>query len=355
MGTEKTARGKLGEALARVGLVTAGFAVALLVLELVLRIVGLDAPAELDPSFDRPAVFYRPQAARMNPWATGQSDTLRIAVIGDSFTDGQGNHGYDAYPARLEALLNLNKGQRPAEVRIYAERGSPTRGQLKFLHRALEWGPDIVVLGIFLNDTERVNSRKLLARRRDLRPRVPKGRLAWVLRRSAVLAWTYQRLENARCSRDTMAYFQYIYDPEYEGFKQFARAIRTFRHLTKKDGVRLLAVVFPGMAANGADYRFEFAHERIREVLESSKVQSLDLREVYDGTMPLRMSAVPVVDSHPSEIAHRMAADAIFHRLLKDGAIDSGYRPNRRENKGRQYWLRETRRLKSVVHLAPKN
>jgi lysophospholipase L1-like esterase len=318
-----------------------------------LRLTGLDEPAELDETFDRPTRFYRPQPARLNPWSAGHPDPLRVAVIGDSFTDGQGNHGYDAYPARLEALLNLNAEQRPVEVRAYAERGSTTHGQLKLLRRAVEWGADLVILGIFLNDAERAGDPALLRRLGEMRPRVPQGRLAWVLRRSAALAWIYQRLENLRCSRAVGRYWRQIYDPDYEGFKLFEQAIRRFRHQTEQAGIAFLPVILPGMATLGPEYASHFAHERIHAVLEAEGQEYLDLLEAFSRTAPGRMSAFATVDPHPSEIAHRIAADEIFHRLLDAGLVEPGYRPQRVETKTRKQWLRELRRVKSVVHLIP--
>ena len=43
----------------------------------------------------------------------------------------------DAYPARLERLLNLNEGTRPAQVRVYAASGTSTESQRGFVLRAL--------------------------------------------------------------------------------------------------------------------------------------------------------------------------------------------------------------------------
>ncbi len=349
----KPRAGRLGKVAAHLGLVVFGFALSFLAVELLLRALGLDKPAELGPTFDRPVLIYHPEGPRMNPWAAGHDDPLRIAVVGDSFTYGQGNHRYDAYPARLESLLNLNAGQRPAEVRVYAERGTSTRAQQKFLDRIGAWGPDILILGIFLNDAEVLKDESLRQMRTGLRPRIPTGRLAWVLRRSATLAWIYQRVENTRVSRASVEYYRHIYDPNYAGFQYFSQAIRTFRGVTKARGIQFLPVVFPGMARLGPDYPMDFVHLRINAVLEAERVEYLDLRDAFSNTLPIRMSAFPVVDPHPSEIAHRIAADAIFHRLLETRMIEPGYRPEQVEFKSREDWLDEVRLIKSVVHLAP--
>jgi hypothetical protein len=347
----KSTTGRFRGLAGRLVLVLLGVAVPLLAVEVVLRAMGLDAPAELDETFDRPREIYRPERARMNPWSAGHPDPLRIAVIGDSFTVGQANHSYDAYPARLEALLNLNEGQRPAEVRVYAERGSSTHSQLRFLRRAEEWGPDVLILGIFLNDAELAGDPEQKEMRRNLRPRIPEGALARILPRSAALSWIYQRLENLRCSRAAGAYYRHLYEPEAEGFRLFERGIHVFRQTTEAGDMHFLPVIFPGMATLGPDYASRFAHELIHPVLEAEGLDYLDLLEAFSETMPIRMSAFPVIDSHPSEIAHRVAADAIFEKLLDSGMIEAGYRPRRVERKSRKAWLQEVRRMKSVVHL----
>ena len=53
----------------------------------------------------------------------------------------------------------------------------------------------------------------------------------------------------------------------------------------------------------------------------------LDLLPAFQGVDPVRMQAVPGIDPHPSEIAHRIAAEAILNYLLKQGLVAPGYRP----------------------------
>ena len=90
----------------------------------------------------------------------------------------------------------------------------------------------------------------------------------------------------------------------------------------------MLAVIFPGMSQlDPEQYPFRFAHERIRAVLEEESIPHLDLLETFLGKSEVRMSAYPGGDAHPSEIAHRIAAETIFEHLLETGMIDPAYRP----------------------------
>ncbi len=334
---------------ARLALLLGSTLLALLVCELLIRALGYGQPVELGPYFDRPLDYFTADLERRNPWAAGHDDVLKVAVVGDSFTVGESNHQYDAYPARLERLLNLNAGQRPAAVWVWANAGASTRAQLRHVQAIADWEPDVFILGIFLNDTEIQTDEKMRAVREAILPRVPEGWQRAILRRSALLGWMYQRLENRRSAQATIDYYNYIYHPEYGGYQAFVEAIGVFRRMSELVDAEFLPVIFPGLAATGDAYPLDFVHEAIHDVLDAEGLDYLDLREAFRHTLPVRMSAVPVLDPHPSEIAHRIAADAIFERLLDSGRIDEGYRPNNIRVRSEEEWLWIARRMENAA------
>ncbi len=57
-------------------------------------------------------------------------------------------------------------------------------------------------------------------------------------------------------------------------------------------------------------------HDRLHEALANEQVRFLDLLNDYRGRDPFRLQVIPFVDSHPNEIAHRLAAESIFEYLL---------------------------------------
>ncbi len=332
--------------LQRLGLILFGLALAWIALEAVVRVTDRAAPPVLGTDFDRsPALFFA-QPERLHPWSGDHEDPFRIAVIGDSFTVGQGVQVDDAYPARLERLLNLNAGVRPAEVKTWAREGSSTSDQLKFLRQALAAEVDLIVLGIFINDTESNQSR---AWRRQLRPRIPTGWKLELLQTSEALAWIYSTLEQARIQREWVEYIHRIYEPDTRGWKDFARAVRRFGEISRANGVPVVAIILPPPGVLGADYPFEFAHQAIRDQLESSQIPYLDLLDIFRGRSGLRLAVLPGVDGHYNEIGHRLAAEALFGFLLKEGHIPIDYNPALAESQPRRYWLKQLREAKSVV------
>ena len=146
-----------------------------LLLEALLRLSGAGGPAEHPSVFDRRTLYYRSHPTRLHPHTPVQDEFLKVALIGDSFTFGSASDWDDAFGRRLERLLNLNEDTPPAEVRIWAQKGSATVQQIKFLHKAVQYRPDLLILAIFLNDPEDPGDRWLGISRKLRRPRTPSG------------------------------------------------------------------------------------------------------------------------------------------------------------------------------------
>jgi lysophospholipase L1-like esterase len=281
-------------------------------------------------SCDRPAVFYDVPEERQPLSGVRDEDAFRIAVIGDSFTVGVGVQERDTYAAQLEHMLNTHAGLRPVKVRQFAHAGTSTFQQSLFLTRARRWKPDVVILGICLNDTEDMLQHKKLRRwREEMYPPPPGPALAAVLRHSAFLTLVHRGLGDRAATRGFLRYYQRIYDPDYSGWTMFRVAIKKFKLTCEAEQIRLVPVILPLMSDpfDRGRYRFEFAHEAIGALLREQELPYLDTLERFRGKNPVRMTAVPVIDPHPSEIAHRIIAEAILDHLLAIGCLPEDYRP----------------------------
>ena len=302
--------------------------------------------------FDRPLVFFQPQPQRRRPPGPRRK-RLDIAVVGDSFTVGEGVQWDDAYPARLERLLNLNADVPPAHVTVLAESGTSTVTQIGRVRRALARRPDLLLLGVFLNDTEDHRSGDLDRLREGILPQVPSGWRLAVLRRSALLRWAYHRYEGVRAWHQVQRYYRELYDPEYSGWQKFTGALAEISELAERRGVPLRAVVVPAMVSLDPDrYLFREQHRKIAGALEEAGIPALDLLDDFLGTSDLRVAAWPEIDGHPSEIGHRIAAEAIFRYLLDTGSIPAGYRPAAGILIERRSSLYKARRMKTPVAIA---
>lgn len=337
--------------LERSGLALAGILLPLLAFEIALRLAGHGGPAPLDSTFDRRTVHYAPHPSRLHPHTQGRSG-LRVAVIGDSFTAGPTAEWDDFYPARLERLLNLNANTMPAQVRTFAEPGATTAGELRFLKKAVRFEPDILILGVFLNDAEVNRDPVLQALKVAMRPRIPIGRTRQLLQSSRAAEWIYQRFELGRVRRARAEYSEYVFDPQYKGWVQFELALATFAETCRSEGIRLVAVVFPVMA--GLEAYAEKPHRRIGDALERHGIEVLDLADRFAGRATVRMAAYPEIDAHPSEIAHRISAHAIFEYLLEQGHLPESYRPaDAYIRDSAEDWLQRVRHMRSPAFAVP--
>lgn len=352
MNETRQSGGRLRKVAARMLLALFSAGLALLAAELLLRAAARAMPAAPLLRHDRSAVFYDVQPGRDHPWAAGEKSPLRIAVIGDSFAKGVGVQLDDRYAARLERLLNLNEGVRPAEVRVFDLAGTSTFQQFPLLKQALEWKADVVILGLCLNDAEDwARPQRVKEWRRETMPPAPPAWLAPLLRRSRVLSWVHAKAGQVPARRGYIRYYHRLYDPEYKGFRRLRESLGMFRDQCDEAGVRFTVMIFPLLADDFSPGRYPFAdvHAAIRGLLDEKGTDHLDLLDAFQGTQPVRMQAIPEIDPHPSEIAHRIAAEALLNHLLDRGFVDAAYRPRPRESEKDlpARWNRTARRMRN--------
>lgn len=313
----------------RLALGAFSLAFSLVLAETACRLLVRGGSADPLAGADRPATFFSVDPEREPLANVADGEAFRIAVIGDSFTVGAAVQAADRYAAQLERMLNARAGLQPVKVRLFAHAGTCTFQQLRFLREALRWRPNLVVLGICLNDTEDpVRSDQIGEWRREMLPPPPGPRLAVVLRHSAFFSAVYRGWAAREARRGFARYYRRIYDPDYSGWGRFRVGIKKFKAACADNGVHLLAVVFPLMndPFEKGRYRFEFAHEAIRALLASNGVACVDALEAFRGKNPLRMTAIPVLDPHPSEIAHRIIAETVLDGLVARGYLPEEYR-----------------------------
>ncbi len=339
-------RGWFARVAMRIGLAAVTLVLALGTIELALRLAPIHEP---DPAADRSHCYYRIAPERDHPWSVGASNLLRIAVIGDSFTHGVGVQVDERYGAQIERMLNLNAGVRPVEVKVLANPGTSTFQQTPILHKALEYRPEIVILGMCLNDAEDWTNPLQLNRWLQewifLASSTPGPVLQAVLDRSRLASLVFQRVIAARSQSGARAYYRKLYDPAYPGLQRMSGAIREFRDVCASNGVAFVPVVFPLLSSDLASgrYPFQFAHDRVHEIMTANHVTCLDLLPAFEGTSSQRMQAVPGIDPHPSEIAHRIAAETIVGELLRRKLIEEALAPHVRfaEKNRCQLWHRK--------------
>lgn len=308
---------------------------ALLVLEVALRLVERRPASGALSSHDRSHIFYQLAPERAHPTPEEARNARRVAIIGDSFTRGVGVQIDDRFSAKLERMLNANAGARPVVVDVFDEPGTSTFQQLPLLEQALSRKPDLAILSVCLNDTEDWNRPHELRKwREEGQPSPPTGLHRTVLRSSRLLALAHAKVQLRRAKSGYVEYYRRLYNPEYTGWQRFAEAVAQMRDACASRGVPFVVLIHPLLSDPFAEgkYPFDFAHSAIHAHLRELGVPFADLLPRLRGTMPVRMSAIPEVDPHPSEIAHRLTANLLFDFLLEQGYFGPEYRLEWRES-----------------------
>lgn len=305
--------------LTSLALSTLGVLIALGVLEVGVRIFASENTVQGVAWNDRPLFYYRAVGAPQMqgpPYAVPKPpSTFRIAVVGDSFSFAPYMQYTDTFPAKLQAMLNVNGSALRAEVINYGVPAYSTAHEVEVTKRALAEGADLVILQITLNDPELKSDRPLgiYENMQDrFGPLKLEGKIGALARRWRTLKFALERMHAARTRDDYARYFNHLFnDPRT--LYPFTNALRDIINSTKKAHKPLVSVVFPLFGLPLDDkYPFYKLHERMDDFMKQYKIPHLDVSRIYDGIPLERLQVIPGVDRHPNEIAHRMAAERIY-------------------------------------------
>jgi hypothetical protein len=238
---------------------------------------------------------------------------LRVMVLGDSFTEGEGVKAADAYPRVLEGLLNAAEPGR-WEVLGCGRRGADFPELYRSFETILAYDPDIVVYGMVLNDP--VQSPAFHARQAYLndwivdRSRMLEGRAPPrpAFFDSRVAAYLRERVEALRVGRDTTQWYRDMFgEPNREGWQATQAYLQKMDRSMREKGGSFLVALWPLMVGLDGHYPFEGVHQTIADACRRSGIAECDLLPALRGRPPASLWVHPV-DLHPNEIAHRLAA-----------------------------------------------
>jgi hypothetical protein len=234
----------------------------------------------------------------------------RVAIVGDSFTEGQGVRERDVLPRVLERVLNAAEPGR-WEVLNVGRRGADFPALSGSFGQALDLQPDLVVYAMMLNDPE--TTAAFRERHAFLYERLARG---WHRRGEPpslfrLVSFVGSRLDAARVERETTRWYRELYGPENRAGWQ-----RTQEHLAEMDrrasdrGIGFLVAVWPVLAGLEDDYPFESAHLAVARVCERLRIPRHDLLPVMRGHAASALW-VHATDRHPNEAAHALAARSL--------------------------------------------
>lgn len=264
------------------------------------------------------AIESRYNAARFRGAEIGpkKPGVLRVAALGDSFTEGKGVKERDAYPRILGAILERAEPGR-WDVLNCGRRASDFPELYRQFEEVLQLEPDIVLFGMVLNDAEQTDGfRARFSVLSDLIEDRRRGLLRQRYRRlgpwdSRLLALVETRRENAWVRRETIRWYCEMYgEPNREGWEATQSYLRQMAAHMRARGGCLIVALWPLLTDLEGRYPFEDATRTIADACSETGIPFLDLLPAFRGRAAATLWVHPI-DMHPNELAHRMAAEAL--------------------------------------------
>jgi len=260
--------------------------------------------------------FRGPEFSRAKP-----DGTLRIAVLGDSFTLGEGVHDSDTYSAGLERALARKVRDRRVEVQNWGVGGYNTvQAASLFESLVLGFAPDVVVLGFTVNDAEPVLLRVdpitgRMVRRSPgmeiLTPAVERAHRGW--ERLRLVRFARMGRRNRELTRAVIASHRETYAEGSSSWADCRSAIRRIGDPCRGLGLGCFAVVFP-LLWELDEYPLADIHERVLHELRFAGFETVDLLPALDTHVGPDLWVHPT-DQHPNEAVHVVAARLLSERI----------------------------------------
>ncbi|MCW5205795.1 hypothetical protein VU08_02525 [Desulfobulbus sp. F5] len=259
--------------------------------------------------------------------------SLRIVVMGDSFTYGQGVYPYEKrYTEQMELLFKKEHPDLDVEFINVGICGMDLPDyNNKIVNFVTALHPDFVLYQWYVNDMEitrdwlQLRIPQIISNNTAHRFFIENSVLYFILQRgwSQIRAMSGQQLD----------YTEYLVkrfsDPENKysiaAKKELDKLFETLDRKNIPHGI----VLFPDFNTKKDKYRLAFLHEQVHKVCKEHHVDYLDLTETYskydDNIEKLWAN---IFDHHPSALAHRIAAEKIvdfFGNKWQQMALKNAY------------------------------
>jgi lysophospholipase L1-like esterase len=237
----------------------------------------------------------------------------RVAVVGDSFTWGQGIEVAE----RFSNLLEASVGPR-IEVLNFGRPGNNMPEHLDVLQDALGVSPDFILLQLYINDFE---TRQMV--RPEPYPLLP-GSWHRSLEKSSLLYDLMNRQwadvqPKLGIVDDYQGYMaRNLRDPNGPNSQMAFGQLRQFIERAHQAGVACGVVLFPApdaMGPHGSHYPFGYLHEGVTATCAAERIPCLDLLPVFSTIENPRTMWVSPFDAHPNAMANQRAAQEMLRQF----------------------------------------
>lgn len=245
--------------------------------------------------------------------ARDDRDRVVIAVVGDSFTMGQGlSNRSERFTDRLEQLLRVREGL-DVTVLNFGRRGMDTVLQGRFILPVVKGvRPDIVVLGYLSNDISGSTQRY-----RSLIESLPPPSLLWriLIRLSPSVSYLHCNVISPWLHESFEEELDSVLIAAYQDDQIFAAHRSTLRKLLGScteigNDVLFVLLPFPSMWVDRREVRDQ-TYQKILRVVKEVGIRTADLSPIED-LHPVSWFTVSRVDAHPGPEAHEVIAEALL-------------------------------------------
>lgn len=243
--------------------------------------------------------------------------TYRVAVVGDSFTFGNGIRTSDRFSDRIQAQLPDH-----IEVLNFGRAGANTPEHRQLVETLLtQIDPDFVLLQWYVNDSEGDDS----SARPKFRPLIPIRVVHdWLSTRSALYTVANMQWAESQVALGmTTSYQEYLSgrlaDPGSHDSQLDRRLLTELVDVCQRQRVPIGIVLFPDTAVStGADYPFAYLHQRVLDICDARRITCLDLRKDFSAIADRRSLWANRLDHHLSARANAIAAERILETYSQD-------------------------------------
>ncbi len=286
--------------------------------------------------------------------------TWRLLVLGDSFSVADGVPREAAYHQRLLEVLQEQWPSRKVEVINTSVQAYSTLDQWQILQRGIGYEPDMVLVGLYLNDTQ--SSMANWVNRGQVGPdqgirwdhfQTQQGRLGpWLPPVSAIdrldlgsvsidadhftgnvrrdehynqpfllLQWAASFLWGQDDRAGTIATLKRFWSNDNGlGLLELEWSLEQMARIHRGHELPMLVAIFPWMDGLDGEYALQEEHDRLHQILDANGLPWVDLLEPFQAAaaqgQPLWAHQT---DHHPSREMHGRAAEVLLP-LVKKGA-----------------------------------
>jgi len=248
--------------------------------------------------------------------------SYRILGLGDSFAWGWGvPDNRLVFFKLLECWLRLKNPSRPVEVINASQPGSAASYYQNYLESyGYSLDPDMVLISFNLNDAYIKHASITINKRPAKRPEQEEG---FLVRHSRLVRFFYERIVRARVRREFIANVRdaFFLGPERAKRWQLAQAnLLAIASGCRQRGIALKVIVFPLLVDLDRRYPFTREIDEIVRFCRQNEIDCINLLPTFLGKKSDLLWILPY-DSHPNEVANRLAAETIFNYLNQTGLV----------------------------------